>query len=108
MRDRTAEIGNGQGPTPQYFEERRKYTRFATCAVPAKVQIDEKPEWLTAHVVDVSTAGIRLSLAECLPEGACITVRFNDIIAIGQVRYTQPARDVFYVGVQLKDALRVV
>ena len=51
---------------------------------------------------------MRLSLAELLPEGACITVCFNDIIAMGEVRYTQPAGDIVYVGVQLKDALRIV
>ena len=94
---------------PSSFTERRQEPRFQRDGVPAKILLEGDSESMPARVLDISTSGVRLGLSSPLATGSEVTVRFENTVATGQVRYCRCNYGrSFEVGLRLTDALNLV
>ena len=102
----TAAIARNTPPTDslQSFNERRREPRFPCEAIPARVQTDSGS--ISAHAMDISRSGIRLEVATSLTSPSEVTIYFNNIVAVGEVRYCRRnPKGLFDVGIQLQDVI---
>ncbi len=84
------------------FAERRHEPRFETAQFASVTQLTGAPEPLPANVLEVSTRGIKLKLAQSLPVGAPLKIDVRSDLILGEVRYWTPEEDGSYcVGVEI-------
>jgi hypothetical protein len=89
------------------FIDHRGEPRFPLEAIPARIQIDAA--WLPARVLDISTSGMKLEVRNYLPVHSEVTVCFNSIIALGQIRYCRRnCNESFDLGFQLEEVINTV
>jgi hypothetical protein len=89
------------------FIDHRREPRSPLEAIAARIQIDAA--WLPARVLDISISGMKLEVSDCLPVPSEVTVYFNSIIALGQIRYCRRNRNQsFDLGLQLEEVINTV
>ena len=86
------------------FRDRRRSARIATND-PAVLHLlnPASPERYDVRVLDVSKGGCKLLTSKYFQKGTLVQVRWRESVASGEVRYCVPAKDGFYVGVQVTD-----
>ena len=91
------------------LDERRREPRIPVNAIPARLRAGESGEPSTAHVLDVSTSGLRVRVVEPLDVGVEATIWFDRTIATGRVRYCRASgAGSFEAGLCLTDALNII
>jgi hypothetical protein len=91
-------------PAGHGFKERRSEPRRPCDAIPASIRTDSGS--LPAMVMDISRSGIRLEVETPLPVCSEITVYFNSIVAVAEVRYCRSNRNgSFDAGLRIQDVI---
>jgi hypothetical protein len=92
----------------EWFDEKRREPRIPVKAIPARLRASENAEPSPAHVLDISTSGVRVGLNVPLEVGAEATIWFDRTVATGRVRYCRAnGAESFEAGLCLTDALSV-
>lgn len=90
-------------------EDRRRECRVPAGTIPARVRTGENTETRAAHVLDISTSGLRIRLSSPLETGVEATIWFGRTVATGRIRYCRTTGEgLFEAGVCLTDALSTV
>jgi len=93
----------------ELLDERRREPRVPVGAIPARLRTGENGESSAAHVIDISTSGLRVRLNRALEVGAEATIWFDRTVATGRIRYCRASgAEAFEAGVCLTDALNIV
>jgi hypothetical protein len=99
----------GRADAAGLFDERRREQRVPVAAIPARLRANENAEPTPAHVLDISTSGLRVRLDLPLEVGAEVTIWFDRTVAAGRVRYCRAnGAGSFEAGLCLTDALSLV
>lgn len=93
----------------ELLDERRREPRVPVGAIPARLRTEEGAETHAAHVLDISTSGLRVRLDARLKVGAEATIWFDRTVATGQIRYCRASEaGAFEAGLCLTDVLNIV
>ncbi|HVW09474.1 MAG TPA: PilZ domain-containing protein [Bryobacteraceae bacterium] len=102
-------VALNQTGAPGSIDERRREPRIPAGAIPARLRAGEGGEPIAAHVLDISTSGLRVRVNRPLEPGTEATIWFDLTVATGQVRYCRENRaGLFEAGLCLTDAMSIV
>lgn len=89
----------------QENQDRRRDLRFPCDTSAVEVHLDARDQPLTAHVIEVSRAGLKLRMDDALPVGTPLTVEVGKLSVLGEVRRCESGPDASHtVGVLLFEA----
>jgi hypothetical protein len=93
----------------ELVDDRRREPRVPVDAIPARLRAGENGEPRAAHVLDISTFGLRVRLDAPLDIGMEATIWFDRTVATGRVRYCRASGTAsFEAGLCLTDALNII
>lgn len=102
-------LGPARVGAAELLDDRRREPRIPVNAIPARLRAGESGEPSVAHVLDISTSGLRVRVEEPLDVGVEATIWFDRTVATGRVRYCRASGvDAFEAGLLLTDALNIV
>jgi hypothetical protein len=86
--------------------ERRREPRYPTSDA-ADVMVLAEPSWhLEGRVMDVSRSGLRVAVRSPLAQDTPVKITFRrPAVILGEVRHCQRARDVFHLGIEIREVL---
>ena len=91
-------------PASDETRDRRRDLRLSCDSTVVALHLDAGETPLTANLVEVSRAGLKLQAPEALPVGTLITIDLGEIKVIGEVRRCDPGPDESYtVGLLTHD-----
>jgi hypothetical protein len=85
--------------------EQRAEARFAIDQPVAVVVLEGKEIRETAHVRNVSAAGLQLVSESAIPAGSAIKIELDNSLALGEVVYCRSEGEHFVLGVRLEHVL---
>jgi hypothetical protein len=88
-----------------YDEGERRHEHRVVTNDPAVLQIVNpfSDECSGVRIVDVSNNGLGLYTPKAVMPGSLLKLRMKDYLAFGEARHCRPAKEGFFVGVQLHD-----
>jgi hypothetical protein len=93
----------------ELLDDRRREPRIPVDAIPARLRVGESGDPSAAHVLDISTSGLRVRLHMALEVGSEATIWFNRTVATGRIRYCRASGgEAFEAGLCLTDALNII
>lgn len=93
----------------ELLDDRRREPRIPVDTIPARLRAGDSGEPSVAHVLDISTSGLRVRVDEPLDVGAEATIWFDRTVATGRVRYCRASGAAsFEAGLCLTDVLNIV